>query len=274
MQSLKKVDVVIVGSGWSGMVMAKEIASRTSLSVLMLERGGPFRGFKAYGEEMDEVDTLLRFRQTESAAHGLMTTRATSKDRANPIRQYGGLPYSGTGMGGSSDHWGCTSPRLLPESFKIATHLKELHGNKLPPNLTIQDFGITWEDIEPYYTRAEEMMGTSGKAGNLKGEKIEGGDIFEGPRSKEFPNPPHTMPYIPLLFAKAAKELGYHPFPMASSTLSQNYTTPDGVHGIACQYCGHCSGFGCMVGAKASPNFRLLPILDRKKNFKVQTHAN
>ena len=274
MKSLAPVDVVIVGSGWAGMIMAKEIASRTSLSVLLLERGGPFRGFKAYGEEMDEVDTLLRFRQTASAAQGLMTTRATSKDRANPIRQFSGLPYSGTGMGGSSDHWGATSPRLLPEAFHVATHLKELHGSKLPPDLTIQDWGITWEEIEPCYTRAEEMMGTSGKAGNLNGKKIEGGDIFEGPRSKEFPNPPHAMPYIPLLFAKAAKELGYHPFPMPSSTLSQDYTTPDGVKGIACQYCGHCSGFGCMVGAKASPNFRLLPILDRKKNFKVRTHAH
>lgn len=274
MKTLSPVDVVIVGSGWAGMVMAKEIATRTSLSVLVLERGGPFRGYDAYGEEMDEVDTFIRMRRAPSPADGLFTTRASYRDRANPIRQYKDFAPVGTGMGGSSDHWGATSPRLLPESFSIASHLKALHGaSKLPPNIAIQDFGISWEDIEPRYIRAEEMMGTSGKAGNLNGRKIDGGNIFEGPRSKEFPNPPHPMPYAPLLFAKAAKELGYHPFPMPSSTLSQPYTSPDGISRAPCQYCGHCSLFGCMVGAKASPNFTLLPILQKKRNFAVRTHC-
>ncbi len=255
--------------------MAKEIVSRTPLSVLVLERGGPFRGAWSYAKEMDEVDTFIRKRHAESAANGLFTTRASRKDRANPIRQYGGFPMMGTGMGGSSDHWGATSPRLLPESFRIATHLKEMHGAaSLPPNISIQDFGITWDEIEPYYTRAEEMMGTCGKAGNLNGTKIEGGNIFEGPRSREFPNPPHPMPYSPLLFAKAAKGLGYHPFPMPSSTLSQNYTNADGVSRMGCQYCGHCSVFGCMVGAKASPNFTLLPLLEKKKNFTSRTDCH
>ena len=274
METLAPIDVVIVGSGWSGMIMAKEIASRTALSVLVLERGGPFRGPGAYAAEMDEVDTFIRMRRADNPANGTFTTRASSRDRANPIRQYKELPPTGTGMGGASDHWGATSPRLLPESFKIATHLAELHGAaKLPPTISVQDFGITWEDIEPRYTRAEGMMGTSGKAGNLNGKKIAGGNIFEGPRSKEFPNPPHPMPYAPLLFAKAAKELGYHPFPMPSSTLSQTYTNPDGIARPGCQYCGHCSLFGCMVGAKASPNFTLLPILQTKKNFAVRTHC-
>jgi gluconate 2-dehydrogenase alpha chain len=187
------------------------------------------------------------------------------------VRQFGGQ-HPGTGLGGCSDHWGGTSPRFLPEAFTLATHLKERHGaTQLPPDLTIQDWGITWKDIEPHYTSAERMMGTGGKAGNLNGKKIEGGNIFEGPRSQEFPNPPHAMPYMPLVFEKAAKDLGYHPFPMPSSTLSRAYVTPDGVPGAPCMYCGHCSLYGCMVGAKASPNSRLLPLLRQKKNLKIRT---
>ena len=275
MRTLGSVDVVIVGSGWSGMIMAKEITSRTPLSVLMLEQGGPYPGLGAYAAQMDEVDTFIRKRWEPSAANGVFTTRATHKDRANPIRQYGEFAPVGTGMGGSSNHWGATSPRFMPEAFEIATHLEARWGSsRLPPGNMIQDYGITWKDIEPYYARAEQMMGTSGKAGNLNGKKIEGGNIFEGPRSHEFPNPPHPMMYAPQLFAKAAKDLGYHPFPMPSSTLSRSYTNPDGISRIGCQYCGHCSSFGCMVGAKASPNSTLLPIVQTKDNFKVRTHCH
>ncbi|HEY2015014.1 MAG TPA: GMC family oxidoreductase [Bryobacteraceae bacterium] len=272
MQTLAPVDVVIVGGGWTGMVMAKEIATRTTLSVLLLERGGAFRGPAAYSAEMDEVDTFIRKRHAPNPADGVFTTRASYSDRANPIRQYGEFPPWGTGMGGSGDHWGATSPRFMPEAFEIASHLKAMHGaSRLPPGNLIQDYGLTWKDMEPYYTRAEQMMGTSGKAGNLNGKKIEGGNVFEGPRSREFPNPPHPMLHAPQLFAKAAKELGYHPFPMPSSTLSRNYVNPDGIGRVGCQYCGHCSGFGCMVGAKASPNFTLLPIVQTTKNFKLRT---
>src|ERR1700686_2839447 len=100
MDLLAPVDIVLVGAGWSGMIMAKEIASRTSLSVLVLERGGPFRGPGAYAAEMDEVDTSIRPRGAPSAADGVFTTRASSKDRANPMRQYKDFAPVGTGMGG------------------------------------------------------------------------------------------------------------------------------------------------------------------------------
>lgn len=253
------------------MVMAKEIATRTSLSVLLLERGGPFRGYGAYAMEMDEVDTEIRGRYLAPAANGMFTSRSSYKDRANPVREFGSQ-HPGFGLGGCSDHWGGTSPRWLPEAFTLATHLKERHGaGKLPADATIQDWGITWQDIEPSYTAAERMMGTGGKAGNLNGRKIEGGNIFEGPRSQEYPNPPHPQPYMPQLFARTTKELGYHPFPMPSSTLSQAYTTPDGVSGAPCMYCGRCSLYGCMVGAKASPNSRLLPLLQDRKNMQIRT---
>src|SRR6266478_9930468 len=108
MESLAPVDVVIVGAGWAGMIMAKEIATRTSLNVLVLERGGPFRGYAAYMAEMDEVDTQIRGRRFENAANGIFTHRTSYKERANPIRQYGSF-HPGTGMGGSGDHWGGTS---------------------------------------------------------------------------------------------------------------------------------------------------------------------
>jgi len=201
-----------------------------------------------------------------------MTTRATSKDRANPIRQYGGLRNMERGWarpattGDAPPHACCPNPSnwLLISRNCTATSCRR--------SLTIQDFGITWEEIEPYYTRAEEMMGTSGKAGNLNGVKIEGGNIFEGPRSKEFPNPPHAMPYIPLFVRQAAKEW-VSPVSDAVVDLEPELQRPRMGPRIACQYCGHCSGFGCMVEPRPVPT-QAIADPDRKKNFKVETHAN
>ena len=53
--------------------------------------------------------------------------------------------------------------------------------------MTVQDWAMTYDELEPYYDKFEKLCGTSGKAGNLRGHKIEGGNIFEGPRQNEYP---------------------------------------------------------------------------------------
>ena len=59
MKRLPAVDAVIIGGGWTGLVMAKELASRTSLNVLVLERG-PARKMANYIDNMDELDYAIR----------------------------------------------------------------------------------------------------------------------------------------------------------------------------------------------------------------------
>ncbi len=59
MKTLKRVDVAIVGGGWTGLAMAKEITGRTGLSVLILERGAP-RKTAGYADGMDELDYAIR----------------------------------------------------------------------------------------------------------------------------------------------------------------------------------------------------------------------
>ena len=81
-----------------------------------------------------------------------------------------------------------------------------------PEDCTSQDWGVTWDEIEPYYDQFENIYGVGGKAGNLKGEIQPGGNPHEGPRSREFPNPPTRRTPHGEIFAKAASELGYVPF--------------------------------------------------------------
>src|SRR5262249_3401283 len=111
------------------------------------------------------------------------------------------------------------------------------------------------------------------KAGNIKGQIQAGGNPFEGQRSREYPTPPQKQPYAPTLFAKAAAEMGYKPFPQPSGNLSQAYTNPLGVTLGPCTYCGFCEWFGCGNYSKASPQTTILPALVRRPNFEARTQC-
>jgi gluconate 2-dehydrogenase alpha chain len=269
MQTLKPVDVVIAGGGFVGLTLAKEITARTPLSVAVLERG-PARKASDYTAGMDELDYALRYRMMQNLAEETATHRHSARAAAVPIRQYGSF-NPGTGVGGAGEHWGGISYRFYPEHFTLAAHLRERFGASLPEGIAVQDWGVRYDEIEPYYWHAEQLIGVCGKAGNLTGRAIDGGNVFEGPRSHEYPLPPHPMPYAPTVFEKAVRELGYHPYPVPTATLSRNYTNPDGVARLACAYCGYCTRYGCMIGAKAQPTNVLLPVLQKRKNFALRT---
>ncbi len=269
MTRLKPVDVVIVGGGFTGLLMAKEITARTSHSVLILERG-PARKTGQYASGMDELDYAVRLRMMQNLADETLTHRHSSKANAVPVRQYGSF-QPGAGTGGAGEHWGALSYRFAPEIFQLGSELKDKYkGSRLTKDVTAQDYGVTYDELESNYYRAEQMLGVSGKAGNLRGQKIEGGNVFEAPRRQEYPLPPHKTSYAASLFRAAAIESGYHPYPLPAATLSQTYKNPDGITRAGCAYCGFCTRFGCMIGAKAQPTNTLLPLLEHKKNFTLR----
>jgi gluconate 2-dehydrogenase alpha chain len=102
---------------------------------------------------------------------------------------------------------------------------------------------------------------------------VEGGNPFEGWRSREYPNPPMEVTYAPTLFAAAAKEVGHKPFPCPSANMSRAYTNPLGVQLAPCTYCGFCEKYGCGNYSKASPQTTILPVLLRKDNFELRTES-
>jgi len=55
--------------------------------------------------------------------------------------------------------------------------------------MPLQDWGITGAEIEPYYDKFEYTAGVSGKAGNIKGQIRPGGNPYEDPRARDYPNP-------------------------------------------------------------------------------------
>jgi len=272
MKTLPRVDVVIVGGGWSGLLMAKELGTRTALSILVLERGAA-QSTESYADDMDELDYGVRLKMMQDASGETVTFRHNAGERALPIRQFANF-LPGTGVGGAGEHWNGLCPRNVPDFFAVLTRTKEKYGAKwLPENHAMQDWGITYDDLEPHYTRVDRLLGLCGKAGNLRGQKMEGGNPFEGRRSEEYPNPPTKHGYYASLFRETCAGLGYHPYPMPSAGLSRTYTNPDGITRPGCVYCGYCERYGCMIGAKAQPTNTLLPVIEKKKNVAIRTGA-
>jgi len=273
MKRLPRADVVIIGGGWTGLLMAKELGSKTPLSIVVLERGRP-RTASEYATDMDEVDYRIHNRMMQDFSKEAFTIRHSLTDRAFPIRQLSNF-LPGTGVGGTGEHWSSVCIRFLPSVFEVLSSTVQRYGHKrLPEDHSIQDWGVTYDDLEPYYAATEKMLGTSGKAGNLRGKTIEGGNIFEGPRSTDFPTPPNKVSYFSSLFRDATKALGYHPYPNPTATISVPYTNPDGISRPACTYCGFCSGYGCMIGAKAQPTTVLLPVIQKKATVAIRTGAS
>src|SRR5690242_8047773 len=267
-RKLPHKDVVIVGLGWTGSIMANELTDQ-GLDVIAIERG-PWRDAPTefpvtYAQ--DELRYRIRHELFLRPEQTTFTFRNKSDQTALPVRNWGAfMPPNGVGGGGV--HWNAETWRFLPSDFVLKTHLTQRYGAAfLPADMTIQDWGVTYDDLEPHYDAFEYLCGTCGTAGNLNGQIQPGGNPFEGARSRPYPNPAQKQGFGHTLWAKAAAELGYKPFPQPSGNMSRAYTNPLGVRMGPCTYCGFCEWFGCANYSKASPQTTVLPVLIRKSNF-------
>lgn len=273
-RKLPHKDAVIIGLGWTGSILANELTD-AGLDVVAIERG-PWRDTATdflISYAQDELRYRLYHELFLRPAQISVTFRNNASQTALPVRTWGAFML-GNGAGGAGVHWNAETWRFLPTDFTLRSHLTQRYGAKfLPQDMTIQDWGVTFDQLEPHYDQFEYLCGTSGQAGNLKGAIQTGGNPFEGPRSRPYPTPPMKQGYGHALFAQAAQELGYKPFPQPSGNLSQGYTNPLGVTLGQCTYCGFCEWFGCANYSKASPQTTILPVLLRKSNFEARTEC-
>jgi gluconate 2-dehydrogenase alpha chain len=271
-KKLPPVDVVLVGFGWTAAILGQELTDQ-GLNVLALERGG-WRDTStdfAVTFAQDELRYMWRHALFEEPARETLTFRNDPSQTALPMRHLGSF-LPATGVGGAGIHWNGQTWRFLPSDFVARSHNEQRYG-KLPDDMTVQDWGVTYDELEPYFDKFEYLCGISGKAGNLKGQTQPGGNPFEGARTRDYPNPPLDMVYGPTLFEAAAKENGNHPFPCPAANMSRPYTNPLGVQLGPCTYCGFCEKFGCGNYSKSSAQTTILPVLMRKKNFELRTEC-
>jgi gluconate 2-dehydrogenase alpha chain len=271
-QRLADVDVVVIGVGMVGSIVAKELAA-AGYKVVGLERGEA--RFTVPDFQSPAVHDELRFNVRKALMQDNtrepITFRNTAAELALPLRRWESF-LPGTGLGGSMVHWNGQTYRFQASDFELATHTRERYGkNFLDADLTIQDWGVTYRELEPHYDRFEYLLGTSGKAGNIRGKIQAGGDPHESPRSREYPTPPMKEHFQGAMFRKGAMSLGYHPFPQPSSNLSRPYTNPEGVKLNACVFCGFCERYACEHYAKSVPQTVILPVLMANPNFELRS---
>jgi choline dehydrogenase-like flavoprotein len=237
-----EVDFVIVGSGAAGGIMAKELSTR-GFSVVVLEHGPRIHPSKF---EHDE----LRYQfQNELALKVPVTWRqkegetATRRDEAIWRAQV---------VGGSNLHYTANLWRMRPVDFNERTRLGAIAGSSLT------DWPITYDELEPYYTKVDWEMGVSGEVGG-HGEPW---------RSRPYPVPPLPVKSSGVLFERAAKKLGWHPFPAPMGILSQPHNGRS-----ACQNCGFCERYGCEYGAKSTSLSAMIPLAERTGRCEIRPNS-
>ncbi len=240
-----EVDFVVVGAGAAGGAIAWELA-RAGMKVVVLEQG-PYLTERDFTH--DEIAVRFRDRLTNDRDLQPQTFRnapdgETSRGRA--------LVY-GRAVGGGTLHFTANWWRFRPVDFHEATLLGGLDGTALA------DWPIGYDDLEPYYTRAEQVMGVSGLAGSHP---------FEPPRSAPYPLPPLPVKSGGVLFERGARDLGWHPFPAPMAVLSRSYRGRP-----ACRHCGYCEGFGCEWGAKSSSMASVIREAERTGRCEVRPHS-
>jgi gluconate 2-dehydrogenase alpha chain len=262
-ERLKPADVVVIGLGAAGGMAVLPMA-KAGLEIVALEAGPryTYRDFPSDEIRNDHRNWL----GSPKFNHEIPTWRLSASAPAIAP------PFSvkmANGVGGTSIHYGMESWRHRPWTFQAYSESVARYGKgSIPADSTYADWPISYADLEPWYALAEHIIGVSGKAGNIKGKIDPRGNIHEGPRSAEYPNPPLRRSGWTELTDAAARKLGWHPFPGPASILSREY------HGQpSCQYCGFCTYNGCHNNAKGSTFLNSIPQAEKTGHLHILTRS-
>ena len=220
--------VVVIGSGAGGGTLANELCQK-GIKVVLLEAG------KRYGENDFVNDEWDSFGQLS------WLDKRTTSGTWRVAKDFAGLPaWICKTVGGSTVHWAGASLRFQEHEFKTRTVYGDIEG------ATLLDWPISLQDLEPYYDKAEDKMGTT--------------------RTHGIPGLPGNNNFK-VMYA-GAKRLGYKH--VNTGRMSINSRTRNGRP--ACQQIGFCFQ-GCKSGAKWSTLVTEIPAAEETGKLDLRTQA-
>jgi choline dehydrogenase-like flavoprotein len=240
-----EVDFVIIGSGAAGGILAKEL-STNGFRVVVLEQGPYLTESDFTHDEIKVIEENLLTNHPELQPN---TFRKTPNEKA---KQQRALVY-GRYVGGTSVHFTANFWRFHEIDFVERSKIGPI------PGADLLDWPITYADLEPYYTKVEWEIGISGLAG---------ASPFDPPRSNPYPMPPLPVKSCGVIFERAARKLGWHPFPAPLAILSQPRPGRS-----ACANCGFCESFGCEVGAKSTSLATAIRMAERTGRCEIRPNS-
>ncbi|OHC03359.1 MAG: hypothetical protein A3H23_01410 [Planctomycetes bacterium RIFCSPLOWO2_12_FULL_40_19] len=233
------VDVVVIGCGAGGGVIAKELAE-AGLSVVVLESGKRFNPLLDYRTNAQDFEiTASQVFKPEDPRRDLYTVGG------NKPFIYGRVK----GVGGSTLIYLAVSLRFHESDFRVQSE-----------DGVADDWPISYADIEPYYTKVEYELGVSGPDGEFV-------DPFEPPRSKPYPTPHHELNCASRAIKRGADKLGLHLVPAAVACP----TKPWGGR-PSCVECGGC-GLGCFITAKSSIDVTYVRKAEATRRVDIRTQC-
>ena len=237
----KNVNAVVIGAGAGGGIVAKELAE-AGLTVLLLERG-------KWNTPFDDLKDDLRNQRVSvlGAPFGPDDERNPRVVVDAPGRERIVLPsdsemeYNNNAacVGGGTVSYGAMAWRYMEQDFRMRSTYGSVEGS------TLDDWPISYQDLEPYYEKAEWEIGVSGDDSN---------NIFRAPRKRPLPMPPLPPNREYTILKPAAQRLGFHPFgiPMLRNSVPYGGRVP-------CMRCRWCVGFACEVNAKNGTQNTVMP---------------
>jgi choline dehydrogenase-like flavoprotein len=251
--ALKHVNAVVVGAGAGGGIVAKELAA-AGLSVVLLERGKWYTAFDCRKDDLRNQRTTVlgnAFGPDEERNPRVFVDEEGREHFVKPSD--GSYNNNAACVGGGTASYGAMAWRYMEKDFRMRSTYGTVEGS------TLEDWPISYTDLEPYYEKAEWEVGVSGDDSN---------NIFRSPRQRPLPMPPLSPNREYEILKPAAQRLGLHPFdiPMLRNSVPYNGRAP-------CMRCRWCVGFACEVDAKNGTQNTVIPTALATGNCELRTEC-
>jgi choline dehydrogenase-like flavoprotein len=250
--SFPHVNAIVIGAGAAGGIVAKELVS-AGLSVVLLERGR-WQNFDDHDHDelISQRVTVLGNAFGPDDLHYRRVVRVNDQWQ-QLLPSEGGYNNNAACMGGGTFSYGAMAWRFMGKDFKM----RSTYG--CPEGSTLDDWPVSYDDLEPYYEKAEWEIGVSGEGSS---------NPFSAPRRKPYPMPPFAYNQEAQILEPAARRLGLHPFPIP---MLRNSVAWGGRAG--CIHCRYCVGFACEVNAKCGTHNTVIPKALVTGNCQLRTNC-